>query len=698
MPSPSTPRKVFIAVHGIGDQSGYETVQSVAARVAAHRGIAPAIPLGRFYPDAGGPQTFRPEPQLMVVPPDPVALGPYGFGEVYWAGIAREPEKAGFILEESKKWARTVSGRLSMRARQAGHPLPLREYERLVNVLDEMIDTIFILDRLNFIAQKAGLLNFNLRALLVDFLGDVQLVADFAAYRQRILAEFNDVMTRAAALDPGRAEIYIVAHSEGTVLAFLALLTALDAPTLDAHRWIGSVKGVMTIGSPIETHHLLWPELWAAPRQALQPHVDAPRNIPWRNYYDYGDPVAYSLSETAAWLTSSGFGACLALREMSFGRYYLPGKAHVDYWQDGDVFEHFLRTVVERPSLATTETSAPAAVAPASAAERAAADDLVHPPPRNRITAIVISYFAPNVLLGALVFLATWLLYRPAAAIVAPAGLPGITVFRDVLGIGVLLLGITAASRLPRLTNQYRWWLVSAAVLLASMLVYSEVTCAGTRHALGRVFTPLAAAPASVGASSVSGVDAAAGDRSAPAAPPRALLPAPLRLRLCTSDTASLDVAASLAKTTGQPALPMGLWLGQVRAATVGVLVVAAMLALLGGLAASWFPAWGMRVLPSLGAIVAFGLVGFLVWTVSEPDAQFWPLLLGIAAFFYLFWLSTLLFDLIFVWHRYIRHSAATVRVCELTKEGYSPAPLEQAYSRIMKGGDPAPVGPVAPE
>ena len=58
--------KILVAVHGIGDQIGYETVQSVATRIGAYYGIAPALPLGRFYPagsepSTGGSATARPE-------------------------------------------------------------------------------------------------------------------------------------------------------------------------------------------------------------------------------------------------------------------------------------------------------------------------------------------------------------------------------------------------------------------------------------------------------------------------------------------------------------------------------------------------------------------------------------------------------------------------------------------------------------
>jgi hypothetical protein len=82
----------------------------------------------------------------------------------------------------------------------------------------------------------------------------------------------------------------------------------------------------MTIGSPIEVHHLLWPELW----QDLRPHESlkrTPLGIPWHNYYDYGDPIAYALDSTKAWMHTQGFDRHLLLAEKGFGRSYLPGKA-----------------------------------------------------------------------------------------------------------------------------------------------------------------------------------------------------------------------------------------------------------------------------------------------------------------------------------------------------------------------------------
>src|SRR5262249_28525815 len=68
-------------------------------------------------------------------------------------------------------------------------------------------------------------------------------------------------------------------------------------------------------------------------------------------------------------------------------------------------------------------------------------------------------------------------------------------------------------------------------------------------------------------------------------------------------------------------------------------------------------PNWGMR---TLLIPAATGLALYLVDKVELTSLSFlqaWSLLLASAFFFYLWWLVALLFDLVFVWHRYIRHS-----------------------------------------
>ena len=51
------------------------------------------------------------------------------------------------------------------------------------------------------------------------------------------------------------------------------------------------------------------------------------------------------------------------------------------------------------------------------------------------------------------------------------------------------------------------------------------------------------------------------------------------------------------------------------------------------------------------------------VTEVLAPRPPVWPVLLSGAVFLYLWWLAALIFDLGFVWQRYIRNSLANDRL-----------------------------------
>jgi hypothetical protein len=601
--------KILVAIHGIGDQVDYATVQAVAAQVGAYYDIAASIPLGRFY-SAASASPGKPTP-IVMGPDDPSVFSGFGFAEVYWADIPRRIVKSGYVLEEAKKWAKTVSGRLALRAMAQGSPIPEREQERLTTVLDEMIETIAILERLNFVLARAGLLKFNLNQLLNDYLGDVQIVADFQTYRQEILTAFGSVLENAMKLVPDeRVELYLIGHSEGSVLTFIALLTALSDPR--QHKWINSVKGVMTIGSPIETHHLLWPELWHDLR--VDPSLEEnPRKIPWRNYYDYGDPIAYSLDATKKWMDEEGFNQQLQLTETRFGRSYLPGKAHVDYWEDNELFAHFIHTVVR-----------PQTPSPRPALDRE---------PASRWWAVAVSYAVPWGIIAALLCAATYFLYRPVsnALMIGSPPLSALLIGGDVVGIAFLLLGVTASARIPRLTSKWRWWLFAAVLLVASMAGYQTLVAERSRAALGAVFF----------------------DPAHRASPSEA----------------------------------------EIVQATRGVQAIAGGLALVCGILASWWPKRGVRFLPLVGLAATLVLVvGLLADSAKHTTIEMWPIVLGAICFFYLWWIATLFFDLVFVWHRYVRHSVALQSVAQIANQGYVASKLEKVVDRKRSTHKSAPV------
>lgn len=585
--------KIIVAVHGVGDQIGYATAQSVAYQFCQYCAQPAAIPLGRFHGEfVAGAAPSVPRPILITSPPSGPKLPGLGFAEVYWAGIPRTVVKDGYVLEEAKQWARTIVGRYCL---QSKTEVPSEEVTRLETVLDEMIETVFVLERVTWLGDRAGLFKFNLRKLLEDYLGDVQLVADFGTYRGKILAQFDEVMKKALELSKsGQPELYLVAHSEGSVIAFLGILTAWSQP--EKYKWVKSIRGLMTIGSPIETHHLLWPDLWqtvGAKAQGLRPSAPPPpkdKRIKWWNYLDCADPIAYRLDRTREWLNKApaeegapcwsdyfDFGNIEKPQETEFSRYYFPGKAHIDYWDDAEVFGHFIQNVVGvPPGPKPSNGSAPS--------------DFSHPP-EDRGSAKVASHTVPYLLVAVLLFTAVFALYKPVveALLIEP---PALAVLRDVGGLALLLLGMTSAVRIPRLTKDRGWRVRSWLILGAAMVAYPFVVLEDTRQALGAIF----------------------GEYSH----------------------------------------------------TGGLLGTVFAVAVVSSLLARRRPKWGARILPLAGVLLAAVLVWRLLYVPVGDKPDVWPVLLGGAGFFYLWWLAALLFDLTFVWHHYV-HSGAIAQYLRTT-------------------------------
>ena len=78
-------QKAIVAVHGIGDQHTYATIQAV---VNQFTGFYPsAVPLGAFHENEGIMALKAPFPSG------------FAFAEVYWATIPREAAKDSYIIE-----------------------------------------------------------------------------------------------------------------------------------------------------------------------------------------------------------------------------------------------------------------------------------------------------------------------------------------------------------------------------------------------------------------------------------------------------------------------------------------------------------------------------------------------------------------------------------------------------------------------
>jgi hypothetical protein len=447
-PAPATPdprvKKVIVAVHGVGDQYSFATLQSVVNQFCGFYRQPAAMPLGSFHTGQVAFSIHPPYPQ------DPFER--LAFSEVYWARIPRAVVDDKHTMEESKKWAGTIVERLRMRWKATGSKGDCRDadFDTIKLVLGEMIQTLAVLERLCYLADRAGVFTFDLRKLLDDYLGDVQIVAEFGTERNKILKAFDTVMTGVHKAYPA-AEIFIIAHSEGTVVSLLGMLNAgLDQPT---PGWLERVRGFMTIGSPIDKHLILWPELFPVTPPRWTPAIDGKR-IEWRNYYDRGDPIGFSLDDARAWLKASRWDQVFSFTErddFGFDRYPFPGKAHVDYWTDPAVFGHFIETVVKEP---------------AALREAQPTTDFTKPPGDIKYKKW-LSYFVPYVGVAALLFLGVYILYKAVIAAIDPKDLEPqgtAVVLRSVAGTTILLLGITITTRILRLAND-RFWQVLAFIM-----------------------------------------------------------------------------------------------------------------------------------------------------------------------------------------------------------------------------------------
>jgi hypothetical protein len=601
-----------------------------------------------------------------------------------------------------------------------------RSFKLIKQVLREMIESLAVLGRLSYLADRAGLFTFDLRKLLDSYLGDVQIVTEFRWRREAILKRFSALMETIQDRCP-EADIYIVAHSEGTVVAFLSLLQAAGEKTAAqppdqpgaAAKWIDRVRGFMTLGSPIDKHLILWPKLWANYERGAK-HAAPSRwgpKIEWRNYYDFGDPVGFDLNEAREWLAAHGWDKVFAFSDQDdfgFSRYPLPGKAHVDYWTDEGVFGHFIETVVGLPSPKDPPTIAARVQKTTDELCRQAADAVPALPARikealkkqadrrlkSKWGAKLTSYVFPYAGVYALLCVAVYVLYKALVACIAPGdpdealtrgSLPGFlnqlsqffassliprgtgaeerltgrvlgdwqTVLPVVLANALLLLAVTVAASVPRLTALWRYRALGYIIpALLSGLYLLALNPAMFQDYIGwggvTVFLFAVIAAAWLGRQRF-------GQQSSLGLTPllvvgglAALYVIGLTLRLWMSDTESVVGAKRL--------------------------MVALSLSLAVGLISHFKPNWSLKIMLVCG-LLAVGLIVFVAVKSYPEHASVWPVLLALGLFFYLWWLAALIFDLVFVWHLYIRHSVALDRMSKLTHSLAAGKPRQAAVT-----------------
>ena len=561
--------KIIVGVHGIGDQTKYETIQAIARQFCRHYDIPVAVPLGSFHN----------KKNILTVDGKNEKLY---FTEAYWADIARKPETEGYTLEETKGWAKTIVKRLEIQSDEAKEKDI--DYRMVRSVLYGAIDTVDIMERLTWLADRAGIFKFNLKHILTHFLGDVQIVTEFESYREDILDRFYSALKDVHTKDK-EADIYIVAHSEGTVIAFLGLLKALQNASKTEYQWIKRVKGFMTIGSPIDKHIILWPKLW----DDFKPVTTEIKKdqIRWRNYYDLGDPVGYELNSARELLKKN---KCDAFQfedkghDHGFSRYYLPGKAHVEYWKDKEVFNHFITDVVKDSEIK---------------------------PPKNNLLAKVTDFVAPYTAVYAVTFAAVYFLYKAIEESVNPSSpVPVGKTAWDIGGIAAILSGMTVMARIPRLSRKNMDYLLGGVVFICAILIYWWMTSQTISDLISE-----------------------------------AILACP----------SMRDLLKPFAQS------------GREFLYAMSVPVAASTVVIIAGMAArKWSSA---RTIP-LNIVGGFAVMGIAATIVMQEQTEpaLWPLFIGGALFLYLWWLSILFFDLVFVWRKYIRRSWAVKKMREIQK------------------------------
>jgi hypothetical protein len=644
--------KIIVAIHGIGDQYRNATIQTVLSAFGRFARYPAAMPLGSFHAGAGTLQAFR----LTAQPPPAPPLDVTAFVEVYWADIPRAVQKEGYIIEESKAWARTVVERVRARFQNYASNLnalgPTQKRLRLklqekdyfsgADAIEDMIETFAVLDNLLFIAEKAGILKFDLDYLLTQYIGDVQIVADFADYRAHILDKFRQVLD--AVYDPERnrnAEIYIVAHSEGTVVAFMGILEGMCGIVRSEKgerietppKWVGQLRGFMTFGSPIDKHIILWPDIWN-PLKDPHPALDQIRSaaeggpIQWRNYYDYGDPVGFKLDTARDWIKAHGWSKFFEFEEShdyGFGRYLLPGQAHNEYWGDDAVFGHFIQNVVmKKPPSDGAKSFATA------------------PPNKwfNQLGSNLIPYF----LIIGIIYFGVYLIFKGMNAYSVPAHpADGPVKMQDLIanvsGVTALLAGMIALARIPRLTRKPKWLIPAFLAFGVGAFLYWRLV----EDKVHRIHAFNWFAPGHW----VQNIFVRSFGEGA-----RTELHDQYGWITSGSMSAAFVIFLALAVSV------FAAWASRqkVREWTSGFRGVIRPLFI------------GTRPLIFPGAVCMLAIIATDAYAAKSGSAL-WPLVLASAAFIYLWWLATLIFDLVFVWHRYIRFSVAHDYLYALRKE-----------------------------
>src|SRR4051794_10584456 len=113
-------KKIIVAVRGIGDQAENETILSTVKPFCTYYEKPHEFSLGTFHGALDRGRIFEFSYNVPQKPKERI-----GFVEVYWANIPRRLVRRGYILQETKAWAKTLVDRIAAQAGKDKAEAPL---------------------------------------------------------------------------------------------------------------------------------------------------------------------------------------------------------------------------------------------------------------------------------------------------------------------------------------------------------------------------------------------------------------------------------------------------------------------------------------------------------------------------------------------------------------------------------------------
>ena len=185
-----------------------------------------------------------------------------------------------------------------------------------------------------------------------EYLSDVQAYAESARVRSEARSRFVSTLDRistSVALDYPDVDLRftVIGHSLGSVLAFDSLLTYWAEPGDARNRVLGKVGTLITLGSPIDKVLGIWKGNYKPFEQSVAKPLR--KRIPHLNYSDEQDPIGGYLDSAASQVW---YDKVFEKKEDVVSvRYPLPGKAHLDYLKDTELFQRLLWKAAVQPDI-----------------------------------------------------------------------------------------------------------------------------------------------------------------------------------------------------------------------------------------------------------------------------------------------------------------------------------------------------------